>query len=75
MTRLHKPRWRSPYDMHNSKRKHFPPRTRFTLTPTNKRPKLAPDDAYLSYHDVRLTYEDVQTIKNDWLTEIGRAHV
>nr|POE63434.1 nedd8-specific protease 2 [Quercus suber] len=30
---------------------------------------LAPDDAYLSYHDVRLTREDVDTIKDDWLTD------
>ncbi|KAF2764475.1 cysteine proteinase [Teratosphaeria nubilosa] len=30
---------------------------------------LSPDDAYLSYHDVRLTREDVDTIKNDWLTD------
>lgn len=31
--------------------------------------QLAPDDAYLSYYDVRLTREDVATIKNDWLTD------
>ncbi|KAI9796299.1 MAG: hypothetical protein M1833_006384 [Piccolia ochrophora] len=31
--------------------------------------KLNPDDAYLSYHDVRLTREDVDTLKNDWLTD------
>ncbi|KAF2480713.1 hypothetical protein BDY17DRAFT_318330 [Neohortaea acidophila] len=30
---------------------------------------LSPDDAYLSYHDIRLTREDVTTIKNDWLTD------
>ncbi|TVY22525.1 NEDD8-specific protease, partial [Lachnellula hyalina] len=30
---------------------------------------LAPDDAYLSYYDVRLTKEDVDTLKNDWLTD------
>lgn len=30
---------------------------------------LAPEDPYLSYHDVRLTREDVDTIKNDWLTD------
>jgi len=29
----------------------------------------SPDDAYLSYYDVRLTREDVQTLKNDWLTD------
>lgn len=29
----------------------------------------APEDAYLSYHDVRLTREDVDTIKSDWLTD------
>jgi sentrin-specific protease 8 len=69
MARLHKPRWRPSNETHNKKRKQTSPRDRFTLTPTNKRPKLAPDDAYLSYHDVRLTYEDVQTIKNDWLTD------
>jgi len=31
--------------------------------------QLAPEDAYLSYHDVRLTREDVDCIKNDWLTD------
>ncbi|KAK5137660.1 hypothetical protein LTR08_007955 [Meristemomyces frigidus] len=36
---------------------------------TNGRPQLAPDDAYLSYHDVRLTREDIDCIKNDWLTD------
>ncbi|KAF2157735.1 cysteine proteinase [Myriangium duriaei CBS 260.36] len=30
---------------------------------------LAPDDAYLSYYDVRLTREDVDCIKNDWFTD------
>ncbi|KAG9580171.1 cysteine proteinase, partial [Aureobasidium melanogenum] len=30
---------------------------------------LHPDDAYLSYHDIRLTVEDVDCIKNDWLTD------
>jgi sentrin-specific protease 8 len=30
---------------------------------------LHPDDAYLSYHDVRLMREDIQTLKNDWLTD------
>lgn len=32
-------------------------------------PQLSPDDAYLSYHDVRLTREDVDCIRNDWLTD------
>lgn len=32
-------------------------------------PQLSPEDAYLSYHDVRLTREDVDCIKNDWLTD------
>ncbi|KAI9782471.1 MAG: hypothetical protein M1839_004957 [Geoglossum umbratile] len=31
--------------------------------------QLRPDDAYLSYYDVRLTKEDVDTLKNDWLTD------
>ncbi|EMC91237.1 hypothetical protein BAUCODRAFT_57025, partial [Baudoinia panamericana UAMH 10762] len=31
--------------------------------------QLSPDDAYLSYHDVRLTREDVDCIRNDWLTD------
>lgn len=31
--------------------------------------QLSPDDAYLSYYDVRLTREDVQCIKDDWLTD------
>ncbi|KAF2740519.1 cysteine proteinase [Polyplosphaeria fusca] len=30
---------------------------------------LSPDDAYLSYHDVRLTKLDVDSIKHDWLTD------
>jgi len=30
---------------------------------------LSPEDPYLSYHDVRLTKEDIDTIKNDWLTD------
>ncbi|PNS17668.1 NEDD8-specific protease 2 [Sphaceloma murrayae] len=30
---------------------------------------LSPEDAYLSYYDVRLTREDVDCIKNDWLTD------
>jgi sentrin-specific protease 8 len=33
------------------------------------RVQLSPEDAYLSYHDVRLTREDVQCIKDDWLTD------
>lgn len=31
--------------------------------------QLAPDDAYLSYYDVRLTKDDVDTLKNDWLSD------
>ncbi|KIV95075.1 hypothetical protein PV10_02774 [Exophiala mesophila] len=31
--------------------------------------KLAPEDAYLSYYEVRLTREDVSVLKNDWLTD------
>ncbi|MCJ1462714.1 hypothetical protein MMC07_001317 [Pseudocyphellaria aurata] len=31
--------------------------------------KLSPDDPYLSYHDIRLTKEDVDTLKDDWLTD------
>ncbi|GAM86478.1 hypothetical protein ANO11243_044920 [Dothideomycetidae sp. 11243] len=30
---------------------------------------LAPPDAYLSYYDVRLTKEDVDSLKSDWLTD------
>ncbi|KAF2265588.1 cysteine proteinase [Lojkania enalia] len=30
---------------------------------------LSPDDAYLSYHDIRLTKLDVDSIKYDWLTD------
>ncbi|OGM45615.1 ulp1 protease family protein [Aspergillus bombycis] len=30
---------------------------------------LNPDDAYLSYYDIRLTREDMQSLKNDWLTD------
>jgi len=31
--------------------------------------QLAPEDAYLSYYDVRLTKLDVDSVKNDWLTD------
>ncbi|KAI9842454.1 MAG: hypothetical protein M1837_007123 [Sclerophora amabilis] len=31
--------------------------------------RLNPDDAYLSYYDVRLTKEDIDTLKDDWLTD------
>ncbi|KAM3077556.1 hypothetical protein ACMFMG_006893 [Clarireedia jacksonii] len=30
---------------------------------------LAPEDPYLSYYDCRLTKEDVDTLKSDWLTD------
>ncbi|PYI20594.1 Ulp1 protease family protein [Aspergillus aculeatinus CBS 121060] len=30
---------------------------------------LNPDDAYLSYHDIRLTRGDMQSLKDDWLTD------
>lgn len=30
---------------------------------------LSPDKAYLSYHDVLLTNEDIKALKNDWLTD------
>jgi len=30
---------------------------------------LAPEDAFLSYYDVRLTREDINVLKNDWLTD------
>lgn len=30
---------------------------------------LSPDDAYLSYYDIRLTREDMDSIKDDWLTD------
>ncbi|KAF7906810.1 hypothetical protein EAF00_001088 [Botryotinia globosa] len=30
---------------------------------------LSPEAAYLSYYDVRLTREDVNTLKDDWLTD------
>lgn len=43
--------------------------TRYKIPKTNAPRQLAPDDAYLSYHDVRLTREDVNTIKDDWLTD------
>ncbi|KAK4561146.1 hypothetical protein LTR86_005101 [Recurvomyces mirabilis] len=35
--------------------------------------QLSPDDAYLSYYDVRLTREDVDMIRTDWLTDNGIA--
>ncbi|KAL9595212.1 MAG: hypothetical protein Q9219_006578 [cf. Caloplaca sp. 3 TL-2023] len=31
--------------------------------------RLNPDDPYLSYFDVRLTKEDVNTLRDDWLTD------
>ncbi|QIW99885.1 hypothetical protein AMS68_005403 [Peltaster fructicola] len=31
--------------------------------------QLHPEDPYLSYYDVRLTREDVDSIRNDWLTD------
>lgn len=31
--------------------------------------QLSPEDAYLSYYDVRLTREDVDSIHDDWLTD------
>ncbi|KAF1987790.1 cysteine proteinase [Aulographum hederae CBS 113979] len=30
---------------------------------------MAPEDAYLSYHDIRLTKSDVDSIRFDWLTD------
>ncbi|KAK3718314.1 hypothetical protein LTR37_005127 [Vermiconidia calcicola] len=43
--------------------------TNTPITDEEHVPQLAPDDAYLSYHDVRLTNEDVACIKSDWLTD------
>ncbi|KAF2456742.1 hypothetical protein BDY21DRAFT_345981 [Lineolata rhizophorae] len=31
--------------------------------------RLSPEDAYLSYYDTRLTREDIDSIKDDWLTD------
>lgn len=31
--------------------------------------QLSPEEAYLSYYDVRLMREDIDSIKNDWLTD------
>lgn len=53
---------RSPF-----KRQQFPWQQR--QTNYRRSGKLAPDDAYLSYYDVRLTREDVDSIKHDWLTD------
>ncbi|WYZ42491.1 hypothetical protein EsH8_VI_000190 [Colletotrichum jinshuiense] len=30
---------------------------------------LSPQQPYLSYHDILLTYEDIKSLKNDWLTD------
>ncbi|KAL0938586.1 Ulp1 protease family protein, partial [Colletotrichum truncatum] len=30
---------------------------------------LSPQAPYLSYHDILLTYEDIKSLKNDWLTD------
>jgi len=30
---------------------------------------LSPQQPYLSYHDILLTYEDIKALKNDWLTD------
>ena len=48
-----------------------PPKAKPKSEPKTNTPvrKLSPDDAYLSYHDVRLTNEDVKCIKDDWLTD------
>ncbi|KAK4546026.1 hypothetical protein LTR36_002163 [Oleoguttula mirabilis] len=45
------------------------PAAHSTIPRTNAHAQLAPEDPYLSYHDVRLTREDVDTIKSDWLTD------
>ncbi|KAI9814805.1 MAG: hypothetical protein M1827_003071 [Pycnora praestabilis] len=42
---------------------------RFLRLTRNYDVQLSPDDAYLSYFDVRLTKEDVDTLRNDWLTD------
>jgi sentrin-specific protease 8 len=39
------------------------------LTSRPKPKKLAPDEAYLSYYDVRLYGHDVECIRGDWLTD------
>lgn len=39
------------------------------LTPTNKRQKPLLHDVHLVYHDLCLTHQDMQTIKNDRLSE------
>ncbi|MCJ1309964.1 hypothetical protein MMC25_003625 [Agyrium rufum] len=31
--------------------------------------QLSPDDPYLSYYDIRLMKEDIDCLKNDWLTD------
>ncbi|KAK1517998.1 Ulp1 protease family protein [Colletotrichum costaricense] len=31
--------------------------------------ELSPQQPYLSYHDILLTYEDIKSLKNDWLTD------
>lgn len=53
-----------------------PAGTRFTTPACADSPiiaQLSPDDAYLSYFDIRLTREDVDCIRNDWLTDNGIA--
>lgn len=49
----------------------LPTTEHFKIPRTDSQPamQLAPDDAYLSYHDVRLTREDIDCIKDDWLTD------
>ncbi|KAJ8611897.1 hypothetical protein MRB53_037693 [Persea americana] len=43
----------------------------FSISTSSKQQctQLSPDDAYLSYYDVRLTREDVDSIRDDWLTD------
>ncbi|KAK5164111.1 uncharacterized protein LTR77_010202 [Saxophila tyrrhenica] len=41
----------------------------YTTASRTNTSQLSPEEAYLSYHDVRLTYEDIKCLKDDWLTD------
>ena len=50
-------------------RQPFDTKKHFKIPRADSQRQLSPDDAYLSYYDVRLTREDVDCIKDDWLTD------
>jgi sentrin-specific protease 8 len=48
----------------------FPPNPiRLAYQSNSKQQGMAPEDPYLSYHDIRLTRADYDSIRDDWLTD------